>query len=536
MRKIYISACLLGALLLTNCHDELDKTNPNFVTTENYFKTAGELQLATNSIYSVIASNNLVAREWFFTHVLRSPDYASGGAQLEAPRAQILNGGTTPDNGLLNAIWSNLYIVIHRANTVIANASNVTDNATLRDATVAEAQFLRAWAYYELVNFFGAVPLYTEPVAAVDAFKPRTAVADIYKLIEADLKAAQTGLPATRSGDNLGRVTSGAATFLLGKSYMQQGVAMYPQAKTELTKLVGRYSLVSNYSDNFREETEYNAESIWEVGFQGRSDNGYNWGAEGNGATAARASVRNQEINPISWRNLIPSNEYLNEFETTAKGSPKTDPRLDYSVYFPVKGDKLASAADLGIGITGDQFGPASNRQDMTEALQGGAGTSIINGTPIKVSWEKYTNLYKSAEGFQPAGINTRVMRYAEVLLLLAEIENEQGNQTAALGYLNQLRNRPSVMMPTYPNALYPASTKEQVFAAIRHENQVERGGEEGRDFDVFRWLKQGKIANPFKTYTFNPARDFVLPIPQDEISRNPQLGSGGIDRQNPNY
>jgi starch-binding outer membrane protein, SusD/RagB family len=120
--------------------------------------------------------------------------------------------------------------------------------------------------------------------------------------------------------------------------------------------------------------------------------------------------------------------------------------------------------------------------------------------------------------------------------LLLAEIENELGNQAAAVAYLNQLRNRPDVMMPNYPTAQYPAATKEEVFAAIRHESQVERGGEEGRDFDVLRWIKQGKMAPPFKTYTFNPARDFVLPIPQDEISRNPQLGQGGIPGQNPNY
>ena len=534
MRKIYLATCLLSILLLTNCHDELDKDNPNYITTESYFKTADELVLATNGIYGVVHSNNLVAREWFFTHVLRSPDFATGGAQLEAPRAQILNGGTTPDNSLVNAIWSGFYIVIHRANTVISNAANVTDNAAKRDATVAEAKFLRAWAYYELVNFFGPVPLFTEPVGAVDAFISRTAEADIYKLIEEDLKAAQAGLPATRSGADLGRVTSGAATFLLGKSYMQQGVSKYAQAKTELEKLVGKYRLVPNYNDNFKEETEYNAESIWEVGFQGRSDNGYNWGAEGNGPTAPQASVRNQEINPISWRNLIPSNDYLNEFETTARGAAKTDPRLDYSVYFPVTGDKLAKAADLNIGITGDKFN--NNTIDMTEALQGGAGTSVINGTPIKVSWQKYTNLYKSGEGFQPAGINTRIMRYAEVLLLLAEIENETGNQTAAVGYLNQLRNRADVMMPNYPTAQFPASTKAEVFNAIRHESQVERGGEEGRDFDVFRWIKQGKMAASFKTYTFNPAKDFILPVPQDEISRNPKLGEGGIDKQNPNY
>ncbi|PSR56179.1 RagB/SusD family nutrient uptake outer membrane protein [Adhaeribacter arboris] len=514
MRKIYVSACLLGALLLSNCHDDLDKVNPNSLTSESYFKTANELELAVNSIYATAHSNLLVAREWFFTHSLRSGDFATGGAQLEAPRAQILNGNTTPDNGVSGSVWNGFYTVIHRANTVILNGPLASGDATKKDLMVAEARFLRAWAYYELVNFFGAVPLYTEPVTAVDAFQARTKPEDIYKVVLEDLKAAQAGLPPTRSGGDLGRATSGAATFLLGKSYMQQGD--YTTAKTELEKLVGKYTLTAKYNDNFREETEYNSESIWEIGFQGRSDNGYNWGS-GDGPNEAQSSVRNQEINPISWRNLIPSDKLLNEYETPENGAAKRDPRLDYTVFFP-----------------GDKFN--NDTKVLTEALQGGAGTSTLNGQPIKVSWEKYTNLYKTDSGFNPAGINTRVMRYAEALLLLAECENELGNQTAAVSYLNQLRDRADVMMPHYPTAKFPVGSKGEVFAAIVHESAVERGGEEGRDFDVLRWIKASKITPPFTTYSFNPNRDFVLPVPQDEINRNPQLGAAGISAQNPNY
>jgi tetratricopeptide (TPR) repeat protein len=514
MRKLYISACLLGTFLLANCHDDLDKVNPNYITTEIYFKEVDDLEKGVTGIYAVAHSNLLVAREWFFTHALRSPDYATGGAQLEAPRAQILTGGTSPDNSVVGAIWTGFYTVIHRANTVIVNGPEATGDAAKRDLMVAEAKFLRAWAYYELVNFFGPVPIYREPVIAVADFKPRSAVSDVYALIMEDLSAAQAALPESRSGGDLGRATSGAATFLLGKSYMQQGD--YATAKAELEKLVGKYSLTDNYLDNFLEETEYNSESIWEIGFQGRSDNGYNWGS-GDGPTAPQSSVRNQEINPISWRNLIPSNDLLNEYETPENGAAKRDPRLDYTVYFP-----------------GDEFNNGSSR--LTEDMQGGAGSSILNGQPVKVSWQKYTNLYKSDSGYQPAGINTRIFRYAEALLLLAECENELGNQEKAVEYLNMIRDRPDVMMPHYPTAQFPVGTKEEVFAAIMHENQVERGGEEGRDFDVLRWIKEGKTTPPFTTYSFNPDRDFVLPIPQDEISRNPELGAGGISQQNPNY
>ncbi len=149
MRKIYISACLVAALLLSNCHDDLDKVNPNSLTSESYFKTADELQLAVTSIYATAHSNLLVAREWFFTHSLRSSDFATGGAQLEAPRAQILNGGSSPDNPVIGAIWNGFYTVIHRANTVIVNGPLATGDVAKRDLMVAEARFLRAWAAFK---------------------------------------------------------------------------------------------------------------------------------------------------------------------------------------------------------------------------------------------------------------------------------------------------------------------------------------------------------------------------------------------------
>ena len=193
MRKVYIAACLLGIFFLTNCHDDLEKVNPNYITTEVYFKDAVDLEKGVTGIYAVAHSNLLVAREWFFTHALRSPDYATGGAQLEAPRAQILNGGTSPDNSVVGAIWTGFYTVIHRANTVIANGPTATGDAGTIGLMVAEAKFLRAWAYYELVNFFGPVPVYTEPVSAVDDFQPRAPVADVYALVMEDLKAALTG-------------------------------------------------------------------------------------------------------------------------------------------------------------------------------------------------------------------------------------------------------------------------------------------------------------------------------------------------------
>ena len=243
MRKIYLSASLLGVLLLTNCHHDLDKVNPNQLTVDIYFKNVSELQGAVNSIYSAMRGTNLMSREWFFTHDMRSPDYTSGGPALEAPRGQILTGGTTPDNPVMTATFTGLYAMIHRANTVIANAPAAAETASEADkltiqSLVAEARFLRGWAYYELVNFWGEVPIYTEPVAAVDEFNPRSPITDVYGVVIDDLKAAQAGLPAKQTGDNRGRASGDAATAFLGKAYLQQ--LDYNNARTELMKLYGK--------------------------------------------------------------------------------------------------------------------------------------------------------------------------------------------------------------------------------------------------------------------------------------------------------
>jgi len=526
MRKIYMSAALLGVLLLTNCHDDLDKVNPNQLTTETYFKTDTELVLAVNSIYSAMRGTNLITREWFWTHNMRSPDWASGGPALEAPRAQILNGGTTPDNPVMTAVFNGLYSMIHRANTVIAKAPEATGNQDRIASAVAEARFLRGWAYFELVNFWGEVPIYTEPVTSVGGFLARSPVADVYNQVIEDLKVAQTELPAKQTGGNEGRASGDAATAFLAKAYMQQ--LDYASAKTELLKLYGKYTLTPVYNYNFREENEFNSESIWEESNVAQSSNGYNWNGDASGATAALSTTRSQEINPLTWRNAIPSNKLLNEYETPANtpGLDKVDPRLDYTIYFPD-----IAPATIGIPVTADTYKDADNKDVLlTEAAQGNANKSTINGKVVKVSWEKYAAIYKvnANPGNVFSGINTRIVRYAEVLLMLAEAEAMSGgDMMTAVSYLNELRDRADVQMPHYPTAKYPASTKEQVMAAVIHESTVERGGEEGRDFDTFRWIKAGLIPttpSPFETYTFNPAEDTYLPIPQTEVSRNPNL------------
>jgi tetratricopeptide (TPR) repeat protein len=506
---------LVGALLfgLTfGCNEKsLDQLNPNAVTTDSYFKTDVQIRSAINGVYASLQSTNLVAREWFFLEDMRSDDVSSGGGQLETPRNQLLTGVHDTGNSVVGSVWTGAYRTIHRANVVIDKAAAATGlTPAVATQAVGEAKYLRAWSYFELVSLWGAVPLYKNYVTSLAGAAARSPEADVYAFIVADLKAAQDALPATYDASNQGRATKGAAQMLLARVYMQQGD--YTNAKTELQKVIssGQYSLVDEYNDNFTEEGEFNKESIWEINFL-PSGGTFNWNGDADGASAGEETVRTQEYSGIGWRNIIPSNSLLAEFEKTSKGDAKTDPRYAKSFY-----------------TTGDKYN--RDQSVLTDAQQNGF-SSMVDGKEQKVSWRKFTLMYKAGVS-TTGGINQRIMRYAETLLAMAECENELGNTASAVTYLNMIRNRPSVAMPAYPTAKYPVSTKEQVLAAIMHERRVELNGEEIRNRDILRWRKQGKLTAEPISY-FQKGKHELLPIPQQEIDNNPNVGLKG---QNPGY
>jgi hypothetical protein len=506
---------LIALLAFQFCDKKLNLTDENRPTTESYFKTAAELQAGVNAAYSAMRAPGLVGREWFFLHDTRSDEVTAGGGQLEAPRRELLEQPTpATSNSVMTSVWQAAYVLINRANMVTTKAADVTDDPAMKDRVVGEAKFLRAWAYFELVSQWGGVPLYTEPVSSATDYKDKSPAADIYTLIISDLTDAVQKLPASYDNANRGRATKGAANALLGRVLMQKGD--YAAAKTALLQVVnsGLYSLTSNYLDNFLEETELNSESIFEVMFFDRGDNNFNWGnySSGDGASVPVSTVRNQEYCPVAWRNLIPANTYLNSFENTATGAAKTDPRYKFSVY-----------------ETGDLY--HNGTETMTDGQQNG-NSSVVNGVTKKVSWRKFMLLYKEGlttlpgetnnAGFHPGGNNQRLIRYAEVLLMLAECEAETGNLATAVTYLNQVRARPSVAMPAYPTAQFPTTTKNDVMKAIMHERMVELGDEELRDMDILRW--RAKSYFPTIVPDPKPGQVSILPIPQAERDANPAL------------
>lgn len=513
MKKILIFSSLLVLGAVVGCNEQdLDKVNPNGVTFDTYFNNGDELTAGVNSIYAMVQSNSLVSREWFFTHDLRSDEMASGGGQLETPRNQLLIGVHDPGNSLVNAMWRGWYRTIHRANVIINKAPKVQNiNETLRNRLLGEARFLRAWAYYEIATFFGGAPIYTDFVQTVEGSQGKSPQSEVYAVAVDDLKFAESVLPADYGDGDKGRATRGAAQTLLARVYLQLGD--YNSAKTELDKVVNsnQYSLVDDYLDLTNEEGEFNAESIFEIVYA-PSGGAYNWGADSDGQAVQEETVRTQEYSAVGWRNVIPSDKLLNSYERVSKGDAKDDPRYDFSYW--LEGEPFNNGASI---MTPDR-------------VQG--NTSIVDGVEQKVSWQKYSVLYKVDAGYATSGINQRIMRYADVLLMLAECENELGNQARAIQLVNQVRARPSVNMPPIPTANIPAGTQAEVRRAVQHERMIELAGEQVRNFDIVRWRKHGKLDQEPISY-FLPNRHELLPIPQTEIDNNPNLTETD---QNPGY
>lgn len=495
---------LVFALMGVNaCQNKLNVGDENNPTTLSYFKTAAELQNGVNGIYSILRSGELVGREWFFTHDMRSAECTPGGPQLEAPRAELLNQASpAPSNSVMTNVWTGSYHMINRANLVITKAPDVTDNTALRDRLVGEAKFLRGWAYFELASMWGEVPIYTDVIVSAVDFKGKSPLADVYALIIADLSDAANSLPETYGAADNGRATKGAANALLGRVLMQKGD--YGPARDALLKVYGKYSLVPEYLHNFDGDVregndvltsgnEFNAESIFEVVFVDRGDNNFNWGYNGEGSTSPLSTVRNQEYG-ITWGNIIPSNYLLDEFEPN-------DPRYKFIIY--EEGDQI---------LTESSAGPKTLvANDMNIA------TSIKGGVTKKRFFRKY-NIYEWVNSeFHPGGTNHRLLRYADVLLMLAECEAEVGTPGQAANYINEVRARPSVNMPAVTLA-----SKEAALKAVMHERAVELAIESVNNIDILRWRAKGYF--PSIKADPKPGQVNMLPIPAAETSTNPML------------
>ncbi|WP_308990794.1 RagB/SusD family nutrient uptake outer membrane protein [Mariniflexile litorale] len=468
--KIFFTGIAVVIGILISCDESgIDLTNPNQSSIETFFKSSVQLESAVTAAYTYIQEVGNYARYQFYINDnIAGENYAAGN--LEADKVQMINRSIDEANNGNNQYWQHNYQGIGRCNFVIVNEANFENiPAPEIAARLGEVRFLRALFYFNLVAKYGEIPLVLD-LEAVPGGRPKSSVAAIYNAIVTDLQFATTNLPA-KGDQEVGRPTSGAAWALLGKVLLQKGDA--PGAKAALAN-VTNYSLVANYRDNFTVAGEHNDESIFEVMYDEFTGGGDSWNQDGLGNS--ETSFRAQEYS--GWYNVKPSQMLLDEYE---------DGDTRYA-------DTFYSIDD-------------SDNGTMTNTYNKGKNTFVSGGIgpDDNPAWRKYQNLDDRASETTDSGINARVLRYADVLLMKAEAEirSPGGSEIIALGFLNEVRSRPSVSMPAVVVSGAPA-----ILNAIKHERWVELAGEQSRYLDLQRF----------------DGFSYLMPIPNIELQGNTNL------------
>ncbi|TGE28550.1 RagB/SusD family nutrient uptake outer membrane protein [Hymenobacter metallicola] len=505
---------LAGALLLSLAACEknlLEQVNPNLPTTESSWKTSDDAVRASTACYAGLQGLGMYRRWLNFAFDLRDDTGFS-----QSPWGELADFTkfvqTNYNFEVSQHIWRDHYRTIYRCNQVIAYVPAIQGmEAGLQRRVVAEARFLRALSYFNLVSLYGNVPLALAPPSDLNQVYPQGNEAQVWDQIISDLQAAQPDLPETYTGNNVGRATKGAATTLLGKAYMQN--KRWAEAQAQFAQVIsGPYDLMPAYTDNFRHTTENNKESIFEVQFSDVNKGGNDAGG-GPDATSSQGGQRSKfwgvpapfgalgfndgEVRPWVVREML--------LEPTATG--QRDPRLAATVFY--------NRRDL------TQF-PTTRIADA-DTLVYGVGFLTRYGRDARdrarIYWRKYqTDYYRSEEDFD-SPVNHRVMRFADVLLLQAEALNEQGNTLAAIPLVNRVRRRAG--LTDLPATL----SKEALRTQLMHERVTELTGEGQRWFDLQRWdmltdpakVNQLKANDPdFNNFIIGKSR--LLPLVQTDV------------------
>ena len=516
MKRVFKYAILLSAISATvGCKKSLDLKNQSNYTFESYFTNDAALNQATIATYAPLLHVGMWAREYYFAFDLLGWD-AKPDAPLQGDLLSISQMNFEPSEYYLSEQWKSLYRMIYRANVVVdratawtpANAQERTNQAQY----IGEAKFLRAYAYWNLVNNWGRVPLHDSYKEMTEnKFAKRADVAAIWAFIEKDLKDAEQALPVTYPAQWLGRATKGAAVALLGKSYLYQ--KKWAEAQAELTKLTTspfNYTLATKYNDLFSETNQNNPETIFQVmnkPFEpGNRDDYFETAQERGVAGLGTHTARAQEYGFNDWANVFVTDAVVKSFtyNDPATGLPGyIDPRAKFTFY--------------GNALNGG----------MTQYCQSCAGGPIPYPFATRGNrWLKYEYYDKvQSIGGTYSGINGQVIRYADVLLMLAEAYIQQGNTGATpLALINQVRSRSGAT----PYA--SLGNQASAFTILQRERRLELSGEQSRWFDLKRWGIAKETLNAERaaegdTHQFQD-KNVLLPIPQYEIDTNPNVAS----------
>lgn len=488
---VFLSLVVL-APFIPGCDDFLKEAPKSNITNESFFLSDQDAIASVNAVYNALRDANLYRQEYWY-HVHIGTDIAIINPAERNDAAQEISKYTVnPTTSRIAGVWASYYDGIARANSTIQNISgNEAINADIAKRVVGEAKFLRALFYFNLVRFWGGVPVVTEVFNSPDEIPnfSRISEEEVYSQIISDLKDAEAALPASYDSEDVGRATSGAASALLGKVYLQK--KDWNEAVGKLSELIGKYTLIPNYQELFYSRNENGPESIFEVQFL--IIPGASW-TENWQSNIIHTTFGSPEVpagtKGSGWASVIPTQEFSGTYELE-------DVRKEVTLY-----NSWTTDDDSVI--------------------------NFVNGPYIRKYLDAPDVPYY---GVDQSDINFYVLRYADVLLMYAEALNEKNNGPNGEAYdaINKVRARAG--LPDLPQGL----TKKEFSDAVLQERAWELAYEGHRKFDLVRF---GKLVEAVKsTSTSNPdgaanVQEFhqLWPIPQQAIDESP-----GIE-QNPGY
>lgn len=476
---------LFSALIITtlfSCEDFLDlKPESTGIAVDEgdslVYATASEVEAALAGVYGDFR-NEYWELDYFVNGDAQSDD-AYAGADNPA-NFQINDYNIDATNSNVSRDWAYLYSTIGKANTVIENVDLVPDlslSDTRRHEIRAEASFIRAFHYFQLVQLWGDVPLVLESVGTFNLeilpllFPPRTTMDSVYSQIINDLETALANVPVTAA--NKTYITKGAVNAMLAKVY----ATIEPQEWDSVSHycdavIAGPYSLLPEYDQLWDNAHENSEEAIFEINYEGTNSSG-NWGAS--------------MFIGSDWKKFnIPSNDLVKAFDDEQ--------------------DAIRKAASIVfMDVTGKWTDP---HYPQTE----------------------YPFVNKYRNNTSPSPQNYIFLRLADILLLKAEALNEQGDVSGAAALVNQIRTR--VQLPNTS-----ANTQEAMRLAIEKERRLELAFEGHRWYDLKRTGRAIEVINNAKGpdgvtpegYNLTENR-LKWPIPQSEMDKNSKL------IQNPGY
>lgn len=570
--KNIISVLLGSALLLSSC-ESLDYTRPDQLSSVTFWKTEAHANQAAVGLYNAMMQTWCFGLEFAF-------DMCTDLADGASPFADISRGTSFSSNSsAVQNHWQYLYELVHRSNTVIRNVALMDIDQTTIDKITGEAKFFRAMAYFRMLNCWGGVPYYDETCIIEEEFasvtSPRSSAEEIRQHVIDDLTDAIAKLPVNWESSDYGRATKGAAYALRGKVYL---------FNQEWTKAIADFEeIVYNKSNNYGYALHADYENLFRLYNGARSDEmifaiqsidgnvaGYALnivGYFGNKATMRLIASNNivpstklvdlyekPDGQKFNWDEVFPgfnngNSEFrrkclavaINDASTeiistldcdTAKVSAAyndRDPRLCWNVITPFSHYLGTDAGSV----------PRDKQFVIVDPTKGGAPMEAQSFIRNSEGWNSYFwrkwiptgNLDGYWGEYNRTPYEFPLLRLGDVILMLAEAYNENGETAKAIAEVNKIRAR--VNMPGLNSGAtwMAANSKDEVTQRIRDERARELAGEGQRYWDLRRW---GILQSTVKDATdilgdLMYERDYqsrheIWPIPLVEMERNRNL------------